>query len=194
MCKNIRDVIANCFAIRLPIDYPFYISPCKLLIFFPSLTEMILFQTLVLLLFSHANALLITQNVAFQKVNEITTTRSRWLVTFIIDLEPYEHFINKIGDDFVKTDKAVSTMSALQDKSASHGFYDLKPFFSGVITELKAEIASMNTTYTNLRNTFATIKLLQVREKRSLLPFIGSALNFFLELCLMQILVLSDAI
>ena len=120
MCKNIRDVIANCPAILLPTDYPFYTSPRKLLIFFPSLTEMILFQTLVLLLFSHANTLLITQNVAFQKVNEITTTHSRWLVTFIIDLEPYEHFINKIEDDFVKTDKAVSTMSAVQDKSASH--------------------------------------------------------------------------
>ena len=99
---------------------PFILLPVNYSFFFPSLTEMILFQTLVLLLFSHANTLLIMQNVAFQKVNEITTTRSRWLVTFIIDLEPYEHFINKIEDDFVKTDKAVSTMSAVQDKSASH--------------------------------------------------------------------------
>ena len=41
-------------------------------------------------------------------------------------------------------------MSALQDESAAHGFYDLKPLFRGVNTELKAEIASMNITYKNL--------------------------------------------
>ena len=69
-------------------------------------------------------------------------------------------------------------MSALQDKSAAHGFYNLKPFFRRVIIQLKVEIASMNISYRNLYNTFATIKLLQDREKRSLLPFTWSALSF----------------
>ena len=32
---------------------------------------------------------LVAQNVVFQKVNEVTTTRARWLVTFVTDLNPY---------------------------------------------------------------------------------------------------------
>ena len=33
-------------------------------------------------------ALVIHQNVAFHKANEIALTRSKWLSTFIIDLKP----------------------------------------------------------------------------------------------------------
>ena len=37
-------------------------------------------------------ALIIHQNVAFHKANEITLTRSKWLSTFIIDFKPHENF------------------------------------------------------------------------------------------------------
>ncbi|KAK7480230.1 hypothetical protein BaRGS_00028506, partial [Batillaria attramentaria] len=38
-----------------------------------------------------------SHNVVFRKVNEVTTTRSRWLVTFIIDLEPYVDAMNRLS-------------------------------------------------------------------------------------------------
>ena len=46
--------------------------------------------------------LIIYENVAFHKANEIALTRSKWLCTFIIDLKPYENFLNRLSDDLGK--------------------------------------------------------------------------------------------
>ena len=35
----------------------------------------------------------------FENIGEVTTTRSRWLVTFVIDLNPYQDFINSLKYD-----------------------------------------------------------------------------------------------
>ena len=42
----------------------------------------------------------IKENVVFEKVNEITTTRSRWLVAFVIDTDPYQKVLDKLSDSF----------------------------------------------------------------------------------------------
>ena len=41
-------------------------------------------------------ALIIHENVAFHKA------RSKWLSTFMIDLEPYENLLNRFSEDFGK--------------------------------------------------------------------------------------------
>ena len=33
------------------------------------------------------------------KIGEVTTTRSKWLVTFVIDFNPYQDFINSLKCD-----------------------------------------------------------------------------------------------
>ena len=38
-------------------------------------------------------------NVIFEKIGKVTTTRSKWLVTFVIDLDPYQDFINSLKCD-----------------------------------------------------------------------------------------------
>jgi hypothetical protein len=38
-------------------------------------------------------------NVIFEKIGEVTTTRSKWLVTFVIDLNTYQDFINSLKCD-----------------------------------------------------------------------------------------------
>ena len=48
------------------------------------------------------SALLIHENVAFHKANEIALTRSKWMSTFITDLKPYESFLNKLAEDLEK--------------------------------------------------------------------------------------------
>ena len=55
----------------------------------------------MLLFYGLSESVLVKRNVVFQKVNEITTTRSRWLVTFVIDLNPYEQFLTKLENDFI---------------------------------------------------------------------------------------------
>ena len=47
-------------------------------------------------------ALIINENVAFHKANEIALTRSKWLSTFITDLKPYKKFLNKLSEDLGK--------------------------------------------------------------------------------------------
>ena len=46
--------------------------------------------------------LIIHMKLTFHKVNKIDLTRSKWLFTFIIDLKPYENFLNKLSEDLGK--------------------------------------------------------------------------------------------
>ena len=74
---------------------------------------MLIFHTLLLLTNGLTSSLLIQYNVVFQKINEITTIRSRWLLTFVIDLEPYEQLITKLGQDFENVQKAFTSLDLL---------------------------------------------------------------------------------
>ena len=45
-------------------------------------------------------ALVINENVFFfHKENEVAITRSKWLFTFVIDLNPYENFLMRLAID-----------------------------------------------------------------------------------------------
>ena len=44
-------------------------------------------------------AVLIHENVVFYKTNDITTTPARWMITMVIDLNPFDLFINEIHRD-----------------------------------------------------------------------------------------------
>ena len=44
-------------------------------------------------------ALVINENVVFHKENEVAITRSKWLFTFMIDLNPYENFLMRLAID-----------------------------------------------------------------------------------------------
>ena len=41
----------------------------------------------------------VRQNIAFQKINEVTTTTSRWTITFVIDLNPYVLVMGNIEEN-----------------------------------------------------------------------------------------------
>ena len=47
-------------------------------------------------------ALVIHENVASHKANEIALTRSKWSSTLIIYLNPYKNFLNKLSEDLGK--------------------------------------------------------------------------------------------
>ena len=46
--------------------------------------------------------LIVYENVAFHKTNEVALSRSKWLSTFVLDLKPYEHFLSKLSGDLRK--------------------------------------------------------------------------------------------
>lgn len=53
----------------------------------------------LILLFTVSDSLLVRENVIFEKPHEISTTRSRWMITLVTDLTPYQVFINDLYTD-----------------------------------------------------------------------------------------------
>lgn len=53
----------------------------------------------IILLFTVSDSLLVRENVIFDKLHEISTTRSRWMITLVTDLTPYQVFINDLYTD-----------------------------------------------------------------------------------------------
>ena len=84
--------------------------------------------------------------MVFHKANEIALTRSKWLCTFIIDLEPFENLLNKFLEDL---GKAKITAHSIEQ------FYDFpsKEDYKGIIKGLKGEIVILqNDQYTLVEN------------------------------------------
>ena len=52
---------------------------------------------IILVLLGLTLATQVRQNVVFRKVSEVTTTRSRWSITFVIDLNPYVTVMSTVG-------------------------------------------------------------------------------------------------
>ena len=60
------------------------------------------YLSLTLIFVGYAYGAIVYENVIFQKVNEITTTRAGWLVTFVQDLSPFKYFLAHVSTDIDK--------------------------------------------------------------------------------------------
>lgn len=134
--------------------------------------------SLMLLLYGLSESVVVKKNVIFQKINEVTTTRSRWLVTFVIDLNPYEQFLSKLESDFVKVEDSLEAIEKMFAATNPRGFLHPVVFFIGAVNNFRHELQSLKFSEAHLKNMFATVKSLKMRNKRAILPFIGSALSF----------------
>lgn len=118
---------------------------------------------------SYTFALSISENVIFERVNEVSTSHSRWLVTFVHDLKPYEHFINKINDDLNSVDEILRAISKFYDSQNKTGYvytYD----------SLHKDVHMINDTLWSIKDNFEDYRSMRSndkRNKRSLLPIIG---------------------
>lgn len=43
------------------------------------------------------------QNTIFKKTSKVTITESKWMITFMIDLKPYEVLLKKLGSEIEQT-------------------------------------------------------------------------------------------
>lgn len=77
------------------------------------------------LLFTLSNSAFISENVVFDKVTTITTTRSRWLVTFVIDLKPFELFINRLFSDILKSSSLAQEVIRRYDRPGKENFMNI---------------------------------------------------------------------
>ncbi|CAC5398014.1 unnamed protein product [Mytilus coruscus] len=125
---------------------------------------------LVTLLFCLGEPAFISENVVFDKINSITTTRSNWLVTFVTDLKPFDNFIKKLSNDIVQTGTLAQEITRRYDNPEKEGF-------KNTFSNLRNEFRLLTDTHTSILRIFNDYKALH-RNKRSVLPIIGKAMHF----------------
>ena len=128
------------------------------------------------LLIGLTGAVLINENVIFHKTNDITTTRARWLASFVIDLKPLGQFIEKLGNDI---EIATDTASYIIDKYN----HPNKDEYLSTFRALQKEVQFLNSTQMHLMQGFLDFQLLHPRPKRGLFDIGGHALKFLFGVC-----------
>ena len=122
-------------------------------------------------LFGLTEALVVNENVIFHKENEVAITRSKWLFTFVIDLNPYENFLMRLAMDVENAAIVARNLVQLYDKPRQQGF--LNSFIG-----LQKEIQALQDNWGNVIKSFIDVRTIKSRSKRALFSIIGKALHF----------------
>lgn len=113
----------------------------------------------------------INENVIFQKTNDITVTHAKWLASFVIDLKPFNMFLDKLSEDI---STAMLTSNTVLHKFKGKNMTE----FSTTLLALQKEVAYLNETRNFICEGIKEYRLLPRRERRSLIPIIGEALSW----------------
>ena len=129
------------------------------------------FIALFILFSGLALALVIHENVAFHKGNEMAPNRPHWLSTFIIDLKPYENFLNKLSEDLGKARITANTIEQFYD-------FPSKQDYGRIITGLKGKITALLNDQHTLVEKYIELHVIHTKMKRSLIPIIVKGLTY----------------
>ena len=118
-----------------------------------------------------SNGLVVSENVIFQKTNEIYQNDAQWFVTFVHDLEPYQKLINKIRADVDRTNEIVHVVKNDYHKSKLRAYAE-------TFKSLQLEVDLLSDTYQSIYKTFENYQVLNTdRSKRSLIPLVGNLMS-----------------
>ena len=120
-------------------------------------------------LFGYVFGVIVHENVVFHKVNEITITRARWLVTFVQDLRPFQYFLIKLSHD-------IGQAANITDLIIDHFTGRSYGRFVGTIKSLRKEV--LQDTHACIIQSYSDYRSLGSSDKQSLLPFVGQAFSF----------------
>ena len=125
------------------------------------------------LIISHALGIFTSENVVFQKTNDVFINDAKWSVTFVHDLRPFQKLINQIKNDLVHTDEIVKTITNFYESSNMTGYVE-------TFKSLHIEVDLLTDTYNSVYDNFAEYQSLSVnghRSQRSLIPIIGQLMS-----------------
>ena len=125
------------------------------------------------LIISHALGIFTSENVVFQKTNEVFINDAKWSLTFVHDLRPFQKLINQIKNDLVHTDEIVKTITNFYESSNMTGYVE-------TFKSLHIEVDLLTDTYNSVYDNFAEYQSLSVnghRSQRSLIPIIGQLMS-----------------
>ena len=125
------------------------------------------------LFITHVFGLLTSENVVFQKTNEVFINDAHWSVTFVHDLRPFQNLIIQIKSDLARTDEIVKTINNFYKRSNLTGYVE-------TFEILRVEIDLLADTYKSVYENFDEYQSFSVdseRSKRSLIPIIGQLMR-----------------
>lgn len=125
----------------------------------------------LLTLFGITSSILISENVIFQTTNDISITHTNWLASFVIDLEPFNHFLIKLEKDI---DTALMTADIILSK---YGQPDKKEFRT-TLFGLRKEVMYLNETRNSIYDGLLEYKLLPRHGKRAILEPLGDVIGY----------------
>ena len=133
---------------------------------------------LMLFLLTSAGALM-HENVFFHKIGGFSMSRSKWLISFVIDLSTYERFLERLTGDINKvaimTDKVLNAADIPEHSR-------LRNEYKAVLDGMRGEISVIKGVHADIVESFNDYRLLketdgQGRHKRKVFGFIGDLMS-----------------
>ena len=113
------------------------------------------------------------ESTFFHKVGQFSMSRSKWLVSFVIDLGVYENFLSKLSRDINKALSLADQLVMMYHKPADDKY-------KGIFIDLRNELSVLERMHVDIVTSFNNYKLLrepQKRVKRGLFNFIGDIMG-----------------
>ena len=108
------------------------------------------------------------KNSIFEKTSEVIITRSKWLITMVVDLAPYRVLLNRLKDEIIALSKARNQVA--ENYEHQEGYIKL-------LYSLEQESRVMESQWKEMNLYVRGIGLLQSRPRRAVIPIVGKALS-----------------
>lgn len=113
---------------------------------------------LLLVLVASTVALRHSENTLFKKTAEVVVTRSKWVITLMIDLKPYNRLLEGLGLEIQKA-KTIG-------EHIAENYYSDKGNYHNLMYSLRQEIIALELHWGNMRDYLGGLKLLESRKKK----------------------------
>lgn len=118
-------------------------------------------------------SLFTSENVIFQKTNEVYINDAHWFITFVHNLRPFKTLINQIKIDLERTDEIIKTIHNYYVESNLTGYVE-------TFQSLNVEVDILTDVYRSVSDNFEEYQVLSManqRKQRSLIPIIGQLMS-----------------
>ena len=125
------------------------------------------------LVISHAFCLYTTDNVVFQKTNEIFINDARWSLTFAHDLKQFKNLVAQIKSDLTGTDEIIGSLTHYYSRSNWTGYgetFQSLHIEVNLLTDLYDSVLKNFDEYQSLSNS-------KSRGQRSILAIVGQLMS-----------------
>lgn len=132
-----------------------------------------------------STTIIVNKNVVFEKIKNIATTRSKWIVATVITLDPYDKWLIQLNQGLNVIGKSLNN---IMSQEANHAIRNgsLLAQFGRMLTmhdTISRDVKQLKNSYQFIRQEFQELRSISnnerlVREKRALLPIVGKALSF----------------